>query len=140
MARSNGSLKDNLKTVLKNIYSSYLRTVSKQPWADMAERYRRICTGSPDSKRICCYGWAGCTRTILPKEAYLPLKYLQFEDMLVPVPNQYETILTKLYGDYMKPPPENQRTHIPFIYVDLGNGKKYVIDPIPGSIPAEEKK
>ena len=33
-----------------------------------------------------------------------PLKMLQFENMLLPVPNNYDYLLKELYGDYMSYP------------------------------------
>lgn len=39
-----------------------------------------------------------------------------------------------MYGDYMTFPPEAERYHINFIYADLGNGEKYIVDPMKGSL------
>jgi hypothetical protein len=38
----------------------------------------------------------------------------------------------------MQLPPESERYHIQFIYMDFGDGRKYVIDPIPGSLGAKK--
>jgi len=38
-----------------------------------------------------------------------PLKTLEFEGVLVMSPKNYEKYLQKLFGDYMKFPPENER-------------------------------
>lgn len=49
------------------------------------------------------------------KEEILPTKYFEstfthkFEDTEVPLPNGVETFLTLFYGDYMTPPPEEDR-------------------------------
>ena len=32
-----------------------------------------------------------------------------FEGYTLPIPLQFDTILTQIYGDYMQPPPEEQR-------------------------------
>ena len=45
----------------------------------------------------------------LPKEVFEKTNLKQFEDAEYPVPIHYHTLLEHLYGDYMKPPPENQR-------------------------------
>ena len=68
------------------------------------------------------------------KDDIFPLQYAKFEDMEIPIPKNYDKILRDMYGDYMQFPPENERYHINFIYADLGNGKKYVVDPMPGSL------
>lgn len=44
-----------------------------------------------------------------------PLRELAFEDDTLPFPNNLEELLTKMYGDYMTPPPEEKRkTHFPY--------------------------
>ena len=52
------------------------------------------------------------TREIVPTE-YFCLKeepvYLEFEDMEVRAPKQYDRYLTHMYGEYKNLPPENQR-------------------------------
>ncbi|ANU63181.1 phosphorylcholine transferase LicD [Muribaculum intestinale] len=42
-----------------------------------------------------------------------PLKYVRFENLLLPVPNNYESYLSKIYGDYENLPDLNSiHTHI----------------------------
>lgn len=51
---------------------------------------------------------------LLRKSEYFPVKKLIFEGKEYDVPNNYELILTRVYGDYMKlPPKEKQVTHNP---------------------------
>ena len=40
---------------------------------------------------------------------YLPAKDIQFEKMVVSVPNNYDKVLTDYYGNYMQVPPEEKR-------------------------------
>ena len=50
---------------------------------------------------------------------FIPCIELDFEDTKFKAPNNYDKYLTKLYGDYMTPPPIEQRTgHMPY-FVDL---------------------
>ena len=54
-----------------------------------------------------------------------PLKEMKFEDMTVNVPNNYEKLLTNLFGDYMQlPPPEKRHNHCPEI-LDFGSSLDY---------------
>jgi lipopolysaccharide cholinephosphotransferase len=43
------------------------------------------------------------------KDDLFPLKILEFEGVLVPAPKNYEKYLQKVFGNYMKLPPENER-------------------------------
>jgi lipopolysaccharide cholinephosphotransferase len=45
----------------------------------------------------------------MPKDKYLPSKHLKFEGILFKVPADYDFVLTRLFGDYMIPPPVSQR-------------------------------
>ena len=56
----------------------------------------------------------------------------EFEGRKVVIPKDYESYLTHIYGDYMTPPPVDQRGGHEFIYVNLderisGNLKKQII-------------
>ncbi len=56
------------------------------------------------------YGWRAYN-SFSKKDLY-PIRRMQFEDMQVCVPNNPDAVLTKLFGDYMQIPPEDQRaTH-----------------------------
>lgn len=51
-----------------------------------------------------------------------PLKELSFEHLIFPVPNDCDTYLKVLYGNYMQPPPENERKGH---YIYLAPTRKY---------------
>lgn len=130
-ARFTGGIKGGIKTVYRNINGYCFRMRYKEPWVELCNQYNTIAASKEKTKRICNYP---SDTTLLPSEDYLPLTELQFEDMIVPVPNNYRAILKKEYGNYMDFPPENERYHIQFIYADLGNGTTFIIEPIPGSL------
>ena len=46
---------------------------------------------------------------IFPREDYLAFIRMPFEDMMLPVPRNYDAYLTRLFGDYMQLPPEERR-------------------------------
>ena len=54
------------------------------------------------------------TNTFSVDDIY-PLRELPYEDTTLPFPNHLEELLTKMYGDYMTPPPvEKRKTHFPY--------------------------
>ncbi len=59
---------------------------------------------------------------ISEKELF-PLKQMEFEGVIVNVPNEYHTYLTRIFGDYMQLPPEEKRVnHSPYL-LDFGKEK-----------------
>lgn len=62
------------------------------------------------------YGYYLTWRHIFKPKDIFPLKKLRFEKLLFYCPNNSQNILTTLYKDFMKLPPENKRyTHAKFI-------------------------
>lgn len=55
-----------------------------------------------------CFG-AMYEQNIHPREYYEKPVYVEFEDMKVPVPKEYDKYLRKIYGDYMILPDKSQR-------------------------------
>lgn len=62
-----------------------------------------------------------------PKVWFETPSYLEFEGYVMPVPQDYDHWLTVSYGDYMKPPPEEERVmrHNVKFYDMKNNYKKY---------------
>lgn len=60
--------------------------------------------------------------SLFTREELFPPRYLEFEGVSLPFPNQLEKVLTRIYGDYMQLPPESERrNHYPYI-LDFGEG------------------
>lgn len=55
------------------------------------------------------------------KDEFFPLEDVPFEDITVRISSAYDTLLRRMYGDYMQLPPENERVnHRPF-HIDFGD-------------------
>lgn len=55
-------------------------------------------------------------------ETIFPVKMMPFGDMQVPVPHDVHGYLTTMYGDFMTPPPEEERCAYPPVILDFGDG------------------
>lgn len=56
-----------------------------------------------------CGYWG--VKEMFPKSVYGSGKLYPFEDLMLNGPEDYDTVLKQMYGDYMTPPPEDQREH-----------------------------
>ena len=73
--------------------------------------------GAWREKEISDYSW------------FNPLIEVTFEGRKVWIPNNYDAYLTKLYGDYMTPPPiEKRKSHHSHYFIDLT--RKYTLEEI----------
>lgn len=60
------------------------------------------------------------TWCLYERDELLPVRWVDFEDMQIPIPHRAEELLTKIYGDWMMPPPAEQRVaHYPDV-LDFG--------------------
>lgn len=62
-----------------------------------------------NSKYVAVYTGRALEKEIMPKDEFMNLKKTKFENTEFYIPGNYDYYLTRLYGDYMKLPPENQR-------------------------------
>ena len=62
------------------------------------------------SSYVMLYPSAYEKKEILKKEYYGSGVTGKFEGIQVSMPSDYDRVLTRLYGDYMTPPPEEKRT------------------------------
>ncbi|OTO76643.1 MULTISPECIES: LicD family protein [unclassified Enterococcus] len=64
---------------------------------------------------------------VYPEKDFSAAKKTAFEDVELPIPIGYDNYLSNVFGDYMRLPPENQRTaHHETVFIDPDNSyKKY---------------
>ena len=134
-ANINGSFdKQKAKRYVKYLYGTLMRKLYGHPWKRLYNRHMDIISNAPRGNRIGCY-YSTLGHVCVIKKDIFPLQFTDFEDMMLPIPNNYRELLELNYGDtYMQFPPENERYHINFIFADLGNGRILNIDSVPGSL------
>lgn len=128
-----------VKNIVKLLYGTCFRTFVDQPCAQLYKKYLKIIESIKPGSKIAYY-ISDYDKLCFERDEIFPLIKTEFEDFEIPIPKNYQDFLAKAYGDYMLYPPENERYHINFIYVDLGNGTVFNIDPIPGSLGAKKSK
>jgi len=91
---------------------------------EVAQRYDDI-----DTEYVTIYQDAWIHESRMAKSEIFPLKYLKFEDVEIPVQNDYMTILERYYGsDVMQLPPVEKRVnHAPSI-IEFGPFKDELMD------------
>ena len=119
---------------------AYIKYENKSKWKQFIQRsayyFLKIIPVSPYSiKKKCvetfskymdeecdevCNFPAICFMPINYKKDFLPAKKAKFEDMDVKIPNNYDKVLTRLYGNYMELPPEEKRYAKAPIELDFG--------------------
>ena len=77
----------------------------------------------------------GHKKQTIRKDKYFPATKVEFEGGLYYAPNDWDYILTRIYGDYMKLPPEDKRVSHNPIRVDFGDEE----DKIPNETKIEGK-
>lgn len=82
---------------------------SKLAWHLLDRALRENDYASCDSLSNLCGYWG--VKEIFPKSYYGEGKLYSFEDIMLNGPENYDAVLTQMYGDYMTPPPEDKREH-----------------------------
>lgn len=100
----------NSRTGKKKVAAIFMRIFysffSKKMLYDLAEK---VAKQKKSGKFTVCFSSPDAIREYLPVEYYQEIKKIRFLDTILPIPRQYNNILTKKYGDYMSLPPENKR-------------------------------
>ena len=63
----------------------------------------------------------GRKNAIIRKEWFGTPLYVPFENISFPVPEKYDLYLTKMFGDYMTPPPKSKQVPMHAGHIDFGN-------------------
>ena len=56
------------------------------------------------------------------RAAFFPATRVEYAGHMLPIPRDYDSVLTEMYGDYMTPPPEGERGKSAAYVVDFGDG------------------
>lgn len=96
----------SIKQKLMLIHAKFLNITNiHKKILNEATKYNSI-----DCKYLANFGsYYSFQKETIPKIAYGEPKYVKFEDGMFPVPNNYDYVLTTVYGDYMKLPPKSKR-------------------------------
>lgn len=106
--------KKTLFNVMRKLIKITLLPISKQKLYDMCDAQMRLYENEKSTLLECC------ANVPQSKDDFYPLMTLDFDGFSMPVPNNWDSILKKEYGNYMQlPPKEKQYTHAPSI-LDLG--------------------
>ena len=101
-----------LKTVLRKIFFDFkLENLinTKQAWARLDKALKENNYHECDTVINFCGYWK--LKEMFPKKVYGKGKLYPFEDIMLNGPQDYDYVLKQMYGDYMTPPPEDQRAH-----------------------------
>lgn len=80
------------------------------------------CCVNGDSRYVTQFGDSMQLQCAIAYDELFPLTKLKFEDIELCVPGKYDTVLRRVYGDYMQLPPiEKRQNHYPYL-LDLGDG------------------
>lgn len=103
------------KLVIKKIISLLFRPVSNKFLLDIQDRVLKWNSNKEKYPYFVSLSTTYSYKTeLIEKEKYLPTIKMQFEGKDYNIPKEYDYILQKVYGDYMKlPPVEKQVTHNP---------------------------
>ena len=98
------------KTIEKKIMIGRLlswRSLDK--WTRKYDCWNSLCKNNQSHDVVCPTGTKHYFGEIFPRNIYMKTKPMKFEDAEFQVIEQYDWALSRLYGDYMRIPPEDKR-------------------------------
>lgn len=106
---------DKKRSLIKNtviLLSRVLQLVSDRKLIENIVRASMVDKNATEYKYVCNYLGAWGKKEIIPAEYVSSIIRHKFEDREYCIPERYDQYLTKIYGDYMTPPPpEKQVSH-----------------------------
>lgn len=90
-----------LRTNIERLFSTQNAVTRLDKFLIKWGQKEKACIGNPLG--------AGWFKEVYPAQYYESSIQLLFEDVKVNCPVEYKKVLTQMYGDYMTPPPENER-------------------------------
>ncbi|MDR0536943.1 MAG: LicD family protein [Tannerellaceae bacterium] len=116
-SQSNNKLlnKNNFYSLRKTIGRLFLLMIKRQPLLNYLDKYSQY---SKDTKYLTIVsGRRHYLGEILPRTVFFPVCKKNFEGIEVNLPNDWDTYLKNLYGDYMTPPLISKREKHTNIYI-----------------------
>lgn len=87
------------------------------------EKFEQISKSSnhKETAKLTSYQSLAAFTNSVTREDIFPLKDIEFEDLIVKIPNQYDKMLRQTYGDYMQLPKEEDRVNHGAYVIDFGD-------------------
>ncbi len=97
------------KKILQQIVYYFLKILPISPYSIKLKCVESFTKYEHDDCDEVCDFPAVCQMPVYYKTDWLPARKAQFEDIEVNIPNDYDKVLKRSYGDYMTLPPEGSR-------------------------------
>ena len=100
--------KNGFTKLARGTLSLYAKSRSNKYWMTKLDKEATKFSWN-SSEYVGLIGWGTNRVYKIKREWFNETKWLQFEDIKVPVPGEYRKVLNAIYGDYMKLPPKEKR-------------------------------
>jgi CDP-glycerol glycerophosphotransferase (TagB/SpsB family)/phosphorylcholine metabolism protein LicD len=112
------------RTGVRRALASPLRLVPRSWSIRLLDRLARTFPYDRSPRVVNAAGAWGYSRECQPRRRFEPATTLEFEGLAVPAPGRWHEYLSRVYGDYQRlPPPEQRRPRHDRDMVDLGDGR-----------------
>jgi len=98
-----------LKEIIQRSIYYLIKVLPVSPGSIKKKCFETFAKYEHDNCNEVCDFPAICQMPVYYKEDFLPAKTAKFEDIEVLIPNNYDKVLTRMYGNYMELPPEEKR-------------------------------